>query len=76
MSVPSPWVATCNSLYAKPAAFEHSMLQDGLFGVLAARGCISTASWKKRGNSILIYQNWKYGYLSDNIFYHCYTLKG
>ncbi len=46
MPVASPWVATCDSFYTKPTTFENSMLQNGLFGILAARRSVSTAVGK------------------------------
>ena len=70
MAMSTPRVATHYPLDSQPTSFENSVFQNCFFGVLTASGRISTTCRKKWGNSVLIDQNWKYCYLSNDGLKH------
>lgn len=68
--MPSPRMASSDSLETQPATFDWPMPQDSLFHVLTACGRVAARGRKKWRNDILIHQHWKYRYLSDVGFDH------
>jgi hypothetical protein len=70
MAVISPGMTSPDPVDTHPTAFDDSVFENCFFHVLAAGRGESTARWKKRRYDILIYQDWKYGYLSQVGFNH------
>jgi hypothetical protein len=47
MSMASPRIATDDSFDTKPATFDHSVFEDGFFGILTTSGRIPTTIGQK-----------------------------
>lgn len=65
MAMASPRMAAPDSFQSHPPATNHPMLENSLLHVVTTSGRESTARREKRRNQVLIYQNWKYSYLSQ-----------
>jgi hypothetical protein len=70
MTMSSPRMTSPDSVYSHPTSFGYPVFEDGFFHVLTTGGGKSAARWKKWRDHILIYQDWKYGYLSQVGFNH------
>jgi hypothetical protein len=70
MTMSSPWMTSPDPFHSHPTSFYHSVFEDGFFHVLTTGRSESATRGEKWGDQVLIYQDWKYGYLSQVGFNH------